>query len=261
MKKILSILFVFALLFGMSACSIVINTPSEAPTATKDTPPTTEATEVAASETTASETTAFETTTPTEAATTAPTTPSDGSYLLQIKNHDELIFDTPSYDGYCTDTVRQAGTYTIVEEKRDDEGNLWGKLKSGAGWVNITSVEASNADLLISAARLTYEPAEIHHEFGEKFGYATSVVFHAYQPLHYVQFFIFDLDGPDFVEGAPEDLVEQFIPGETMVIHMQFYGDMTRYGIRFTDDNGVVHSYFLAENGRNNALAFIEYTK
>ena len=45
------------------------------------------------------------------------------------------IFDGPSYDYTYVQSVGQDGIYTIVEEAYDSEGNLWGKLKSGLGWV------------------------------------------------------------------------------------------------------------------------------
>ena len=38
-------------------------------------------------------------------------------------------------------TVSKDGVYTIVEEARDKNGGLWGKLKSGAGWIKLQYTE------------------------------------------------------------------------------------------------------------------------
>ena len=45
------------------------------------------------------------------------------------------IFAEPRYDYTIVDTVWEKGLFTIMEEKEDEEGNLWGKLKSGLGWI------------------------------------------------------------------------------------------------------------------------------
>ena len=44
------------------------------------------------------------------------------------------IYKSPSYGSACVSMLPK-GTYTIVEEKYDENNNLWGKLKSGAGWI------------------------------------------------------------------------------------------------------------------------------
>ncbi len=36
-------------------------------------------------------------------------------------------------------TINNKGAYTIVETKKSKDGGTWGKLKSGAGWINISS--------------------------------------------------------------------------------------------------------------------------
>lgn len=46
--------------------------------------------------------------------------------------------------GYSTDypvetTIKKDEVYTIVEEKTNASGNLWGKLKSGAGWISLNN--------------------------------------------------------------------------------------------------------------------------
>ena len=91
--------------------------------------------------------------TPTEMPTeTSATEESNVPYLLQIPRADQSIFEGPGYDYVFAGTVRERGTYTIVEEQWDYEGNLWGKLKSGAGWVDVSQIRSEEyANALISA--------------------------------------------------------------------------------------------------------------
>jgi len=45
------------------------------------------------------------------------------------------IYQRPDWNSGFVQYVGASGLYTIVEEAYDSQGNLWGKLKSGAGWV------------------------------------------------------------------------------------------------------------------------------
>ncbi len=58
-------------------------------------------------------------------------------YIENIKNPDQPVYKGPGYDTGKVGTVEKATAYTIVAEERDAEGNLWGKLKSGAGWIDL----------------------------------------------------------------------------------------------------------------------------
>ena len=60
------------------------------------------------------------------------------SYTIKIANPETYIYEHPGFRYNCTDLVGEAGIYTIVEEATDWDGNLWGKLKSGIGWVCLT---------------------------------------------------------------------------------------------------------------------------
>ena len=57
------------------------------------------------------------------------------NYIAKIKDANCPIYSTPSYNGAYVGTVEKAGSYTIVQETYDEYGRLWGKLKSGLGWV------------------------------------------------------------------------------------------------------------------------------
>lgn len=59
-------------------------------------------------------------------------------YLLDILESTHPIYSEPSYSSNYVGTVQYAGYYTIVAEAWDNNGNVWGKLKSGSGWIDIS---------------------------------------------------------------------------------------------------------------------------
>ena len=67
-----------------------------------------------------------------ESTTTATISSSTSSYQVVITANILNVRATPSNDSKITTTVKKGWVYTIVEEK---EG--WGKLKSGAGWIDL----------------------------------------------------------------------------------------------------------------------------
>lgn len=60
------------------------------------------------------------------------------SYLLDVKGYIP-IYKKPGYDNIIVEYITELTKYTIVEERRlsEDEHDVWGKLKSGLGWINI----------------------------------------------------------------------------------------------------------------------------
>ncbi len=64
--------------------------------------------------------------------------PANTPYLVRISDPEHPVFSEPG--GKQVATVKKAATYTIVEE-RDMDGVLWGRLKSGAGWIELTGLE------------------------------------------------------------------------------------------------------------------------
>lgn len=61
-------------------------------------------------------------------------------YTITVSWSDQPIYSGPGYEYLYEGTVEIAGVYTIVEESYDGFGNLWGRLKSGAGWIDITNI-------------------------------------------------------------------------------------------------------------------------
>ena len=67
------------------------------------------------------------------------------TYTVKIRQNNFPIYTNPGYNYPKADTTADIGVYTIVAECRDEDGNLWGRLKSGVGWVDVTLIEQGAA--------------------------------------------------------------------------------------------------------------------
>lgn len=231
--------------------------------------PTTQPTATTAAPTTAAPTTAAPTTEPTEPPTTAapttvptepPTTaaPSHLPYVKRVYSHDQRIFREPSYDSRYNGTVRTAGRYTIVDERYDSEGNLWGKLKSGAGWVDLTDIDRVNlAQPMATMAQLNYTPDFAHETFCEPGEYTLPIIVHVYTDVTNLGLF------PEYAAevGFGTDQLIRYLPSLSadtpLVIHADFPGDMTTYILRF-DANGRTYEYYIYQSGRTGLAEYYQ---
>ena len=68
-----------------------------------------------------------------------PTTKAFERYLVWL-NLGVNIHEQPDRNSQITYVIDEASNYTIVAEAYDSSGNLWGKLKSGVGWVNLSQL-------------------------------------------------------------------------------------------------------------------------
>ena len=107
--------------------------PSETAAPTEVTQPVTEPTEAVTEATLPVETEGISPTEP--IATKAPTEPSRFPYIIKVNDPNTPIYSGPGYGYSYEGTVKIAALYTIMEERTDSYGNLWGRLKSGAGWI------------------------------------------------------------------------------------------------------------------------------
>lgn len=221
--------------------------PTEAPTETQ--PPETEAhTEPPATE---------------EAIVTeAPTQPPKAvPYLQKVTYADQSIYGGPGYDYGFVGTVREAGTYTIVEEARDVEDNLWGRLKSGAGWIDLTEVRRRlESPELISANYaddLLLKSGNYHHFVGDDSEYAVHIAFRAHETL--TDFTLCSMELTETMEVAEQIFfLSQLEPGKPLVADLDFPGDMSTYAVFFTDSRGTARQYTVSISGRNGAIELIE---
>ena len=202
-----------------------------------------------------------------EVPTTAPaeTAPEDSDlpYLLKIDRADQSIYEGPGYDYVFVGTVQERGTYTIVEEVWDYEGNLWGKLKSGAGWVDLTEIRSPEYANALISANFADDNLILHGDYhycpGDNSEYRVAIAIRAYGSLRNVELCAFDFLEDDFVMGQAFFTLSEMDEEMPLVAELAFPGDMSMYGIRFVDEDGVTHTYSISVSGRNGALILSEY--
>lgn len=61
-------------------------------------------------------------------------------YAQKVTDPSLAIMSGPGYDETNWGTVGQPGIYIIAQERRDENGNVWGELLSGAGWIDLTKL-------------------------------------------------------------------------------------------------------------------------
>ena len=182
-------------------------------------------------------------------------------YLQRIPRFDQSIYEGPGYDYSFVGTVREAGTYTIVEEAVDSEGNLWGKLKSGIGWVDLTEILSEDYKNALISANYADENLLLHgayHHYPSDDEYSTAIAFRAYGTLRDVALFAFELTDEGLCPGPDLFTLPEMTDEMPLVAELSFPGDMSTYGIRFVDDAGTTHVYTIYISGRNGALILTE---
>lgn len=204
-----------------------------------------------------------ETTVPPETeALTEPAATSGGvlPYLLRIDRADQSIFEGPGYDYVFVGTVQQAGTYTIVEESWDQEGNLWGKLKSGVGWVDLSQMQSAEYKNALISANYADDYMLLHgayHYCPSDEEYRVPVAFRAYGKLRDVTLFVVEYDAEGPCPGADFFSLPEMTAEMPLVAELAFPGDMSMYGIRFVDEAGSTHVYHIYISLRNGALMLV----
>jgi len=171
------------------------------------------------------------------------------------------IYEEPGYDFACKRIVGEDGIYTITAECLDEEGSVWGKLKSGVGWVDLTRVRtmgqppvtATHADVL----DLNYET--YYHVVIEKSPHMSKIAFRANETVTDVA--VTALEYADWGYMPVQTLHAQPLmqKGTYLVAGVVFYGDMTAYGISFRDAQGMERHYAVTVSGRNGDLEMQEY--
>lgn len=61
------------------------------------------------------------------------------SFLVKVKVKELNIRSSAGAENKITGCIKDQGTYTIVNTAKAKDGGTWGELKSGAGWINISS--------------------------------------------------------------------------------------------------------------------------
>lgn len=171
------------------------------------------------------------------------------------------IYTEPGYDAASKRIVGEDGRYTITEEQLDEEGNIWGKLKSGAGWVDLTRLRTMGEPPVTAtyAGILDLEYETYNHVVVEKSPYMTKIAFRANEMVTDVA--VTTLEYAEWGYRPGQTLHKQPLLKEDtyLVVGVVFYGDMTAYGISFFDDRGAERHYAVTVSGRNGDLEMQEY--
>ena len=185
-------------------------------------------------------------------------------YLFKITDPDYPVYAASSYESNFVGTVQVEGVFTIVEEAEDEDGELWGKLKSGMGWINLTDTGMLD-DKPVQAKFLTeaeLENQKDYHKFvAEDSEYISWILFETEEELKDVKLELLEYE---YMQGKYEssevlyELAE--LDGEKpFIAGVVYWGDMTTYGISFKDVEEKEYFYALTVSGKDGSLIMEEY--
>lgn len=192
-----------------------------------------------------------------------PETPeSKFPYTIRIDNPAQGIYNEPSYDSSKVGMVITATVYTIVEEATDYEGILWGKLKSGAGWVDLDSIYAFDGKVPLVTANFAdlsriEEPYEAYYP-AQRYDWGILTDIRVTAPVTNVKLQM--LEPLDYTVYEEYCCVEALEPLQAFVTELYFSGDFTTYGLSFIDEHGVERLFAIGQSGRNGELTVWEIT-
>ena len=191
---------------------------------------------------------------PSESAALPPA--EDSTAVVRIEDPETMIYAGPAFRHGAAAMVGEAGTYTIVEEVTDADGNLWGRLKSGAGWLCLT--EPPRAPIYADYAAEDFNT--YHAYWSDETDCITSIGFTPGEKLTDVEFGRLDWFETESYQMA-EVLynIDEMDPEHCFLAQVVFWGDMTTYGIRFTDEDGEVRHYAVSISGKDGSLICTEY--
>ena len=193
----------------------------------------------------------IETTSPVE--TTAPAA---REYTLRIEDPETMLYAGPAFLSGAVAMVEEAGTYTIVEESLDRDGNTWGRLKSGAGWICLT--EPALAPIYADYAAESFNA--YHAYWSDETDYITAIGFTPGEKLTNVRFGLLDWFETESWQMAEElYTMDEIDPDHAFLAQVVFWGDMTTYGISFTDADGETRHFAVSISGKDGSLVCQEY--
>ena len=145
-----------------------------------------------------------------------------------------------------------------MEEQTDGEGNTWGKLKSGLGWIDLQRAlepVESQPPVTVSYADRALLGTGAYEEFvAEETEFSSYLLFTPLEPITNVTLSHASYLGADTLQplGTWEKLEKPLMAA------VVFYGDMTTYVLSFTDGAGTVQQYAVSMGGRNDALVWTQ---
>ena len=172
------------------------------------------------------------------------------------------IFEGPGYDYRYKQLVGKDNTYTIVMERLDEDSTLWGKLKSGAGWIDLDWIDRVQTEpVIISFADDRLVSSDEYREYiDDTSRYAEKIAFRANEELTDVHLYSLGYNRyGNYTQDEELYSFRRLREDWPFVAGLSFYGDMTAYGLSFTDASGMEHHYAFYISGRNGSLVAEEY--
>ena len=199
-----------------------------------------------------------ETTAPTETAPPETTAPAFREYTHRIEDPETMIYAGPAFLSGAVALVEEAGVYTIVEEALDADGNTWGRLKSGAGWICLT--EPALAPIYADYAQESFNA--YHAYWSDETDCITAIGFTPGEKLTDVKFGLLDwFETESWQMSEVLYTMDELDPDRAFLAQVVFWGDMTTYGISFTDADGAVRHFAVSISGKDGSLICQEYVK
>ncbi len=193
---------------------------------------------------------------------TEETTAQDDPAARKITRPDIMIYTGPGYDYADTGTLLEPGIYTLTEETVDDEGFTWGRLKSGAGWIDLTKAAAEAPHIPLTLALTDAETAhgtDCHLYAADETDYTRWLYLEAYETLTDVRLSFMDFTEDGFRPGEARYTLDTWTADKPLILGVVFYGDFTTFGLTFTDAAGTQRTYRIFESGRNGSVMMQEY--
>ena len=164
------------------------------------------------------------------------------------------VFTMPDPDSKFVQTIGQDGIYTITEEARSENGDIWGKLKSGLGWINLTNPYCSGSQ--VPAVTCSYTGNEvlqrniITYRSGYDWPYLT---FHVHTTITDVQ--LIETNHDEYVKTHYTAPLWQ--GGSFLIIQPSFPFDFSAMTLSYYDSNGQYHSIFFKDSLKDGTIYFV----
>jgi len=172
------------------------------------------------------------------------------------------IYTEAGYEyGVLTDLVGKDGVYTIIQELTDDEGCVWGRLKSGIGWINLTQLRENASPALMAYFAENLKLGDEKHQVYsmDSTEYETRIAFRANEDLTNVKLSLLALGWESLVLDEPMCMIYMLEEDTFLLADVVFYGDMTAYGVSFIDDEGRERRYSISISGKDGSLIMVEH--
>lgn len=166
-------------------------------------------------------------------------------YLTQLPA-EACVFKSADPDSAFVQTIGDDGTFNITEEVRGENGDVWGRLKSGIGWVNLSDPYCDGEQLPpVTISRAGKEVlANYHHSAVIHTEYERKICFVAHETVTDLRI-VFTNAGEMGDTVYTQDKLE---PGTPLVAHLSYAGDFFGYYLYYTDANGASHSNYIGES-------------